>query len=258
MTTEFSESKQIMEQLIQVHRSGKIDAGRNIQAGYYRGWGLEYGEMSSIISSLSAYRDALAKARDRGCMLPENKLQNLFIIILFGLESIQGDIIELGSYKGGSAVFMADLVKTFGRSTRVWALDTFAGMPATDPVRDLHNQGDFADTSYEDFKNYSEKMGLDSHLHIVKGNFDQTLDGVIQQAKQFSLAHIDCDIYEAVKYSITGTWPYLANGAYIILDDALQSSCIGALQAAEEELVSARGLRAEQAFPHLVYRKFNQ
>ncbi len=249
-------NKEIFAQLFRVHRSGTIDAGRNIQAGYYRGWGLEYGELSSVFSNLPIYQRALSRAMERGCMLPECKLFNLFILIYFGLENIPGDIIELGSYKGGSAVFMADIVKSLGRSTQVWALDSFEGMPTTDPVRDLHSKGDFSDTSYEDLLSYTKDNGLDTHLNIVKGTFDKTLEGVAQRAKSFSLAHIDCDIYEAVKYSIIGSWPYLANGAFLIFDDALQSSCLGALQAVEEELISGRGLRAEQAFPHLVYRYF--
>jgi hypothetical protein len=42
-------------------------------------------------------------------------------------------------------------------------------------------------------------------------------------------------------------------GGYVILDDALHGSCLGALQAVEDWIVETN-VRAEQAYPHLVYR----
>jgi len=42
-----------------------------------------------------------------------------------------GHIIEYGSYRGGSAFFMAAIAAKYLPRTQVYALDTFAGMPQT-------------------------------------------------------------------------------------------------------------------------------
>jgi hypothetical protein len=43
-------------------------------------------------------------------------------------------------------------------------------------------------------------------------------------------------------------------GGYIMLDDPLYSSCIGAFEAVEDVMIRRDGLHAEQVFPHLIFR----
>ena len=240
--------------LMDAHANPTIDAGRNVKGGYARGLGLEYGRLAEFCLQDPVYRGALAHADLRQSLCVPHKLMNLYLIIRYGLENVSGDVIELGSYRGGSAVFMAAVMRALGRTSRVWALDSFEGMPPTDATRDAHRQGDFSDTSYEDLVDYVAASGLDSHLTIVKGFFDRTLKGVAERAQRFALVHVDCDIYEAVKHSVRTLENHVAIGAYVVFDDPLHGSCIGAMQAVEEELISRLGLRAEQTYPHLVYR----
>jgi hypothetical protein len=53
-----------------------------------------------------------------------------------------GHIIEYGSYRCGSAFFMAALAAKFLPDTLVYALDTYTGMPTTDISIDAHQRGD--------------------------------------------------------------------------------------------------------------------
>ena len=71
---------------------------------------------------------------------------------------------------------------------------------------------------------------------------------------QIALAHIDCDVYDSVAYTYKEIKPYLINGGYLIYDDPLVPTCIGAFEAIEEFLIRKDGLHAEQIFPHLVFR----
>ena len=54
-------------------------------------------------------------------------------------------------------------------------------------------------------------------------------------------------VYENVK-------PFLIDGAYLIFDDPLLPTCIGAFEAVEEYLPRRDGLHAEKVFPHLPIR----
>ena len=69
----------------------------------------------------------------------------------------------------------------------------------------------------------------------------------------FGLAHIDCDIYSAVKYAQEQVWPHMTKGGYVVYDDADAPTCIGATEAVEE-LIMDRRLHAEQVWPHWVFR----
>jgi hypothetical protein len=232
-----------------------VDRGRAIRLGHLRGWGLEYGSLQAEIANEPSYREALALATSRGSLLTPAKLMNLFMLIRFGLPGLQdGDIIEFGSYKGGSAIFMAALLRAQSSSARVYALDTYAGMPETDSVRDMHHKGDFRDTDIEDFRRGIAAAGLEPWVVPVKGIFSDTFPGLLAPGRKIALAHVDCDIYDGVKYAVEVSRPAMVPGGFIVFDDPLHGSCLGAMQAIEETLLHEDRLFAEQMYPHPVYR----
>jgi hypothetical protein len=238
---------------LHVNTSRNIVAGRNVTAGYVRAWGLYSPDgIAPAIRQDPIYKESIELARDL-TVVDEHKLMNLFLVMKYGLTGIEGDIVEFGSYKGGSAVFMANVARRLGMSAKVYALDTFEGMPETDAARDLHIPGDFNDTSIEALRAFAEEHQL-GNLIPVQGLFEDTAPGLLEKLDAVTLAHVDCDIYSAVKYAVDIVRPKMhASGGYIAFDDPLQATCLGALEAVED-MVEATGLRAEQAYPHLVYR----
>lgn len=233
----------------------KLDRGRAIELGHLRGWGLEYGSMQAEVKTQPDFIEALELARQRGSLLTPAKLMNLYLLFKFGLPELEaGDIVEFGSYKGGSAIFMASLLRTMGSSACVFALDTYAGMPQTDEVRDLHRKGNFNDTSIDEFRRDITKNGLDEWVEPVQGVFSDTFPGLVSGGRRIALAHIDCDIYDGVKYAITAAKPHMVDEGYLVFDDPLHGSCLGAMQAIEETLLHEDKLFAEQMYPHPVYR----
>lgn len=236
-------------------RPWQLDRGRAIRLGHLRGWGLEFGSLEEEVTSQREYTEALALAHTRGSLLKPAKLMNLYLLLRFGLPELgHGDIFEFGSYKGGSAIFMGSLLRSFGSLARVFALDTYAGMPQTDAVRDLHRKGDFVDTDVGDFQRTIDAAGLTDHVVPVKGVFTDTFPGLVADGRRIALAHIDCDIYEGVKYGIEASRPHMVRDGYFVFDDPLHGSCLGAMQAIEETLLHEDRLFAEQMYPHPVYR----
>lgn len=236
-------------------RPWKLDRGRAIELGHLRGWGLEYGTLVEEIRQQPDFIKALELAHARGSLLTPAKLMNLYLLLRFGLPEIEaGDIVEFGSYKGGSAIFMGSLLRSLGSSARVFALDTYAGMPATDAVRDLHHKGDFIDTSIDDFRRTIEANGLGDRVIPVQGVFEDTFPGLMADGRKIALAHVDCDIYDGVKYAINASREHMVKDGYFVFDDPLHGSCLGAMQAIEETLLHEDRLFAEQMYPHPVYR----
>jgi hypothetical protein len=148
---------------------------------------------------------------------------------------------------------MGAVTRGLGRQTRVFALDSYGGMPETDAIRDLHHAGDFGDTRLEDLQNFVRSNDLGETVLPVKGRFEDVYPELSSRVATASLVHVDCDIYSAVRYAI-GVARSKLRGGYLVFDDVLHGSCLGAMQAVEEELYHREKLVAEQVFPHLVFR----
>jgi predicted O-methyltransferase YrrM len=230
---------------------------RNIKHGYARGWGIQFGDLKQKILDDPLYREAVSLIAGRSVVSEDNRI-NLYLILREYLKEIPaGDIIEFGSYKGGVAIFMAYIARELHPKMKVYSLDTFAGMPVTDKAIDAHSEGDFADVDLDELRRYTAGLGL-SNLEFVKGPFEQTAESVLARSGGVALAHIDCDIYSSVAYSYDIVKSHMVEGGYIVFDDALYSSCLGATEAVEDLAIRRDGLNCEQIFPHFVFRMFKE
>jgi hypothetical protein len=232
----------------------QVAQGRDIRAGQLRGWWLEFCRLfEATLTDDPVFMKALGRARERGSLLTDHKLSNLYLILRYAVPP-DAPIFEFGSFRGGSAVFMATIQAELGRSGRVHAFDTFEGMPPTNALRDLHGEGDFKDADLAGLREFRQEHGLEDHLELVQGRFDETLPGILAGGVRPGMLHIDCDIYEPIRYVIHACAPQMRQAGHIVLDDPLHGSCLGAFDAVQELLVRELDLTAEQAYPHLVYR----
>ena len=240
-----------LSDLLQV--PNQLRRGRNVSEGYQRGAFLESGHLRERINADPDFQDAIVYTENRS-IVTRDRLMNLFLLMKFFVPRLpSGDVIEFGSYRGGSAFFLACLAAKFLPGTQVFGLDTFEGMPATDSSIDLHHAGQFADSSFDEVLAAKETFGL-SNIHFVKGLFEETAPALLQKAGSIVLAHIDCDIYEAVRYSYLVCKPYMIPMAYYVFDDATAAACVGATEAVEEFVIQQDRLHCEQIFPHFVFR----
>jgi len=231
-----------------------IRLGRNVYEGYQRGWGLQFdNSVGGKILNDPLFKEARLLAGSR-TIVAEANLMNIFLIMKYNLKNIDsGHIIEFGSYKGGSAIFMAQIAKRLYPGIRVYALDTFTGMPDVDKEIDAHDESHFNDVDLDELKKYTQKIGLDN-LEFHQGLFEDTAEPLLKKIEKVSLAHIDCDIYSAVAFSYEVVKNFMVPGGYVVFDDACVASCIGATEAVETLLIQRDGLHSEQIYPHFVFR----
>ena len=102
-------------------------------------------------------------------------------------------------------------------------------MPETDPNKDKHKQGDFDDTSIEFVKKYLKDC---DNIEIYQGFFPETAGPITD--KQFSLVHIDVDIYKSVVDCCDFFYQRMITGGIMIFDDYGFSTCPGAKNAVDE------------------------
>lgn len=240
--------------LMEIHRQPSfIEAGgRNVTAGSIRSYGLTFGKLRERVKEDALFKEA-ALLINGGTVLDELLLMNFFLLLKYGVREMEGDIVEFGSFRGGTAFFLAYVARALRIKATVYALDTFEGIPRADSNIDLHVPGDFKETSFEKFANTVQTLQL-HNLVIIKGDFENTFPQICSQIKPLSLVHIDGAVYSSVKYAMNAAIPHMhPEGGYMVVDDVCSSSCIGALQAVEE-MVQKYNLNAEQACPHFVYR----
>lgn len=227
--------------------------GRCVVDGYARGWGLQFGDLRKMVANDSLYKEAMRFVQGRSVVAEDNRM-NIFLIIRDYLKHLDfGHIVEFGSYKGGNALFMAYVVERLYPGMKVYAFDSFTGMPETDSRIDAHSAGDFADVDLDELRRFADTQRI-KNVEFVQGLFDETVPTVLPRLGKISLAHIDCDIYSAVAFSYDAIKPYIVDGGYIVFDDAVVSSCLGATEAVEELAIRRDGMHSEQIFPHFVFR----
>jgi O-methyltransferase len=172
---------------------------------------------------LSHYKKCAAKtlvSQDRCYILFKTLQQSL---------SKEGDVMECGVYKGGTALLIANCMFAAKSLKKLYLFDTFEGMPETDSKKDWHKKGDFSDTSLETVREY---IGFQEIVKIRKGLLPLTFQGL--EDSKFCFAHIDLDIYRSIWDTLDFVWPRLVAGGCVIFDDYGFPSCPGAREAVDE------------------------
>ena len=145
-------------------------------------------------------------------------------------KELHGDVIEFGTFQGGSAGVM---LQEMPSSKTLHICDSFEGMPDVAPEDNFHQKGDFAATSKETVESGLLKLGTNFTVHA--GFFDKTIEDLEHdRSLRFSFAHIDVDLYQSVKDCLEFCYPRMVDGGIIILDDYGAPTCLGAKQAADE------------------------
>ncbi len=130
--------------------------------------------------------------------------------------SIPGDIAECGVYKGGSAYLIAEVTNKLAPQKTVFLFDTFKGLPDMNIKHDsaLDKKNTYQDTSVESVKALLDKF---NNCNINEGLLQETLKSAAE--KTFCFVHIDCDLYDSIKYSCEFLYPRLNTGGMIVFDD---------------------------------------
>ena len=142
-----------------------------------------------------------------------------------------GAAAEIGSFKGGSAYFIASVFREImGKEQCVHVFDTFEGHPDRITEADsYHEIGMFSDTSYEDVKDYLSEF---TAVRIYKGEFTKSVQSL--EDHKYSLVHIDVDIYQTTLDCLRYFTPRLVAGGVFVIDDYFSEKCPGVRQAVAE------------------------
>lgn len=234
-------------------RERVFEGGRCLYDGYQRSTMMKWGPLGDIAARDPIYR----KARSASSLpavksiVDEERLINLFMVIKFFLRELDcQNIIEFGSFRGGSAIFMATLLAEYYPQARVLSLDTFRGVPEERADFDMPAQ-DFAATNVERIRQTARELGL-KNVEYIQGLVQDTGLDACRSLGCIGLAHFDVVLYDATVFAHNVVQSFMTPGGYMVQDDALDPSCPGATVAMEELIRS--DISIEQIWPHIVFR----
>lgn len=146
-----------------------------------------------------------------------------------------GNVVELGCYKGTSALFLQRML--VGTNRQLFVYDSFEGLPSktaadTSPLGEQYKAGELLATKAELIKNFKQAGLPLPVIHKAWFNRLQPRD----LPGQIAFAYLDGDFYESIKTSLGLVWPRLASGAVVVVDDYGHQGLPGARLAVDEWL----------------------
>ena len=146
--------------------------------------------------------------------------------------STPGDLLEVGVWRGGSGVLIAESCRAHGIDAPIWLCDTFEGIPKAGEEDPYYTGGEFADTDAATVQGIFEE--LEANVTVVQGVFpDESGDSVPAEAIRF--CHVDVDVFESARDTTDWVWPRLSVGGVIVYDDFGFPSCAGVTRYVEEQ-----------------------
>jgi O-methyltransferase len=129
-----------------------------------------------------------------------------------------GDFVECGVFKGGTALILAQALKASSSHHRVHLFDAWQGMPSLreEDAGTSIPEKFFSDSSEKEVKRLLKHCGLHAYTKIHKGWFTDTLSEV---TGPFSLVHIDCDLYAPVSECLSYFLPRMSSTGVLVIDD---------------------------------------
>lgn len=180
-------------------------------------------------------RHYFASSRALTC-LPRRRLDHLEgCIRTIHAEGIEGDLLEAGVWRGGAVALMRATLLELGLDDRVvWAADSFQGLPDVDAARFPREAHALAsDVMQQDLRRLRAGLDevlvglrrldlLDENVRFLTGWFRESLAHVPIDA--LALLHVDCDLHDSTTEVLTGLYPLVTAGGFVVVDDYGENS----------------------------------
>jgi hypothetical protein len=162
-------------------------------------------------------------------------------------DGVPGDLIETGVWRGGAVIFMRGILKAYGvTDRRVWAADSFQGLPAPNAEKYPQDEGlhleqyrELAISIDEVKRNFERYDLLDDQVRFLQGWFSETLPKA--PIERLAVLRLDGDLYESTTDALVNLYDRLSPGGYVIVDDF----CIPACRQAVHDFRQTRGIQDE-------------
>jgi O-methyltransferase len=150
--------------------------------------------------------------------------------------------VEIGVWRGGTGVLIAQAMSSRGLAQPVYLCDTFQGVTKTSSADPYYHGGEHADTSLDVVTELAAAAGLKpANYEICVGIFPDDMPRQLRSGK-FAFAHIDVDAYESAKDCFAAIWPRTVSGGVVVFDDYGFQTTTGVAQFVDENSYLSDGM----------------
>ncbi len=144
---------------------------------------------------------------------------------------LDGDIIEAGVFKGGTAAILCKSAQLHSPDSTVYLCDTFRGLA---DVSDKDTPRFFMGQMSSSRGEVNERLSIlgFTNYEILEGTFPGDVAESISD-KTFKLFHSDVDTYLSTRNCLNWVWPRLERGGIIVIDDYGERHMHGVVEAVD-------------------------
>jgi O-methyltransferase len=158
----------------------------------------------------------ISKAADSYTLCDVLRRHELWSLVRQTGKLAPGDYLEVGVWRGGTGLVIAEATRRFQTGGRVFLADTFKGVVKASDADLFYSGGEHADTSEAIVRELLRQHGYDN-VTVLKGIFPEethaSVDGPLR------LVHVDVDVYQSAKDIVEWCFDRLVQGGVIVFDD---------------------------------------
>lgn len=147
------------------------------------------------------------------------------------VSKLQGCLIEVGVWKGGSAALIASRAHQCGITDTVYLCDTFRGIVKSTTQEPGYPDGFLAEPR-STVEQLLQKFSV-GNVRIFEGIFPEETAHLITEPK-IRFCHIDVDVYNSARDIFAWVWQRMVVGGIIIYDDFADASTLGLIRHVQE------------------------
>lgn len=153
-----------------------------------------------------------------------NKIINHYEM-LKKIKNVNGDIVELGVFKGISIIRLAQMRDSLKIKKKIYGFDSFGKFPNSKQSSNydknfpkIFDNKIGSSIEIKKLKKIIQKKGL-KNIKLIKGNIKFTLEKLIKNKIKISFLHLDLDLEEITLYSLKKIYKNISKNGVIVIDD---------------------------------------
>ncbi len=186
------------------------------------------------------FRDSVLQVKDFTC-LDFARLANIWMLVKM---AGPGVFLEVGSYRGGTALHICNAMEQAG--SPFYCFDPFetGGFEKMNEWENTFKPTDFMDTLYE---SVVKLLSSQPFAKAVRGFFPKAAEDL--NLRDIAFCHLDVDMYDATMRSLEFLTPRLAKRGLIVIDDFGHRETPGVSKAVSEFVAAHPAFLAIPMFP---------
>ena len=211
----FLEEKGYRENIDYVDYENLIDPGEWKRAPYFYSDCTVYGAYSPWENDITFLK--IYKRICDNTLVDIYRLYELWSIVQETSKCTEGDILEVGVWRGGTGAVIATAAQYAGIDSVVYLVDTFEGVVKASEADNIYIGGEHSDTNMEHVKKLLNENGLNK-TEVFKGIFPEAFNERFETTL-WRFIHIDVDTYLSARDIFNYCWGNVIKGGCVVFDD---------------------------------------